>query len=68
LFAEYAYTLQVNEKSDVYSYGVVLMEIVTGKRSLDQEFGEGNNIADWIWSKHKTKDDNDKKKKDKRRN
>ncbi|GLT40252.1 hypothetical protein SLA2020_144020 [Shorea laevis] len=53
---EYAYTLQVDEKSDIYSYGVVLMEIISGKRSVDAEFGEGNNIVDWVRSKIKMKD------------
>lgn len=53
---EYAYTLQVDEKSDIYSYGVVLMEILSGKRSVESEFGEGNSIVDWVRSKIKTKD------------
>ena len=56
LCAEYAYTLQVDEKSDIYSYGVVLMEIISGKRSVDAEFGDGNSSVDWVRSKIKTKD------------
>lgn len=54
--AEYAYTLQVDEKSDIYSYGVVLMEILSGKRSVATEFGDGNSIVDWIRSKVKVKE------------
>ncbi|XP_058104418.1 leucine-rich repeat receptor-like protein kinase TDR [Magnolia sinica] len=53
---EYAYTLQVDEKSDIYSFGVVLMEILSGKRSVDtSEFGDGNSIVDWVRAKIKTK-------------
>ncbi|XP_039064806.1 leucine-rich repeat receptor-like protein kinase TDR [Hibiscus syriacus] len=52
---EYAYTLQVDEKSDIYSFGVVLMEILSGKKSVDPEFGDGNSIVDWVRSKIKSK-------------
>ncbi|CAM8906052.1 unnamed protein product [Rhodiola kirilowii] len=51
---EYAYTLQVDEKSDIYSFGVVLMEILSGKRSVEVEFGEGNSIVDWVRSRMKS--------------
>lgn len=54
--AEYAYTLQVDEKSDIYSFGVVLMEVLSGKRSVESEFGDGNSIVDWVRSKIKNKD------------
>lgn len=56
LAAEYAYTLQVDEKSDIYSYGVVLMEVLTGKRSVEAEFGDGNSIVDWVRAKVKSKE------------
>ncbi|XP_050207787.1 MDIS1-interacting receptor like kinase 1, partial [Mercurialis annua] len=45
---EYGYTLKVDEKIDTYSYGVVLLELVTGKRPLDPEFGESVDIVEWI--------------------
>ncbi|KAL8031530.1 hypothetical protein ABFX02_13G032000 [Erythranthe guttata] len=44
---EYAYTLRVNEKSDTYSFGVVLFELVTGKRAIDQELGE-KDLTTWV--------------------
>ncbi|XP_023755604.1 leucine-rich repeat receptor-like protein kinase TDR [Lactuca sativa] len=53
---EYAYTLQVDEKSDIYSFGVLLMELISGRRSVESEFGEGNSIVDWVRSKIKSKE------------
>ncbi|KAG2585902.1 hypothetical protein PVAP13_5NG009100 [Panicum virgatum] len=44
---EYAYTLRVNEKSDTYSFGVVLLELVTGKPPVDPEFGE-KDLVKWV--------------------
>ncbi|KAL1560643.1 receptor-like protein kinase HSL1 [Salvia divinorum] len=46
---EYAYTLRVNEKSDIYSFGVVLLELVTGRPPIDPEFGE-KDLAGWVRS------------------
>ncbi|KAK6923196.1 Protein kinase domain, partial [Dillenia turbinata] len=44
----YASTLMVTAKSDVYGFGVVLMEIVMGKRPNDFSFGENKDIVKWI--------------------
>lgn len=47
--SEYAYTLKVEEKSDIYSFGVVLLELITGKRPVGEcEFEEGMNLAGWV--------------------
>ncbi|KAG5398275.1 hypothetical protein IGI04_020089 [Brassica rapa subsp. trilocularis] len=39
---EYVVTQELTEKSDVYSYGVVLLEIITGRRAVD----EGRNLVE----------------------
>ncbi|EFJ29155.1 hypothetical protein SELMODRAFT_171048 [Selaginella moellendorffii] len=44
---EYTYTLKVSTKSDTYSFGVVLLELVTGKRPVDSEFGDLD-IVRWV--------------------
>ncbi|KAK1408064.1 hypothetical protein QVD17_39696 [Tagetes erecta] len=41
---EYAYTLRVNEKSDIYSFGVVILELLTGRKPI---FGEWD-LATWV--------------------
>nr|APU94851.1 leucine-rich repeat receptor-like protein kinase [Pohlia nutans] len=47
---EYAMTCRLSDKADVYSYGVVLLELLSGKRVLDETFssyGDGFNIVGW---------------------
>eukprot|EP00249_Psilotum_nudum_P018606 c26882_g1_i2 orf=81-647(+) len=46
--AEYGYTLTITDKSDVYSYGVVMLEVLTGKKPVDPSLGEGRHLIDWI--------------------
>ncbi|XAR64889.1 Non-specific serine/threonine protein kinase [Bertholletia excelsa] len=48
---EYGYTLKVDEKSDIYSFGVVLLELLMGKMPLDPCFGESIDIVEWVRSK-----------------
>lgn len=35
---EYARTSRLTEKSDVYSYGIVLLELLTRRKAVDDEF------------------------------
>ncbi|XP_054799352.1 receptor-like protein kinase HSL1 [Prosopis cineraria] len=44
---EYAQTKRVNEKVDVYSFGVILLELTTGKEA---NYGdEHSSLAEWAW-------------------
>lgn len=45
---EIAYSLRVTEKSDVYSYGVVLLELLTRKMAVDPCFEDGDDIVRWV--------------------
>lgn len=44
---EYAQTRRVNEKIDVYSFGVILLELVTGRHP--NEGDENSSLAEWAW-------------------
>lgn len=49
--AEIAYSTKATEKSDVYSVGIVLMEVVTGLMPTDRTFGgEGMDMVTWVQS------------------
>ncbi|XP_050119183.1 MDIS1-interacting receptor like kinase 1-like [Malus sylvestris] len=47
LNAEYAHTTRVNEKIDVYSFGVILLELTTGREANDGD--EHTALAEWAW-------------------
>lgn len=40
--------MRVTEKSNVYSFGVVLLEMLSGKQPVDPSFGEGCDLVSWI--------------------
>ncbi|XP_022897120.1 LRR receptor-like serine/threonine-protein kinase [Olea europaea var. sylvestris] len=45
---EYACMVKITEKSDVYSYGVVLLEIITGKKPVDPSFPDEQHVIQWV--------------------
>ncbi|GAU16950.1 hypothetical protein TSUD_37080 [Trifolium subterraneum] len=49
-FEENAYTTVMGKESDVYSYGVVLLELISRKKALDPSFMEGMDIVSWVRS------------------
>ncbi|KAJ7973994.1 LRR receptor-like kinase [Quillaja saponaria] len=48
---EYGYTMNITEKSDVYSYGVVLLEILSGRSAVESRVGDGQHIVEWVKKK-----------------
>ncbi|KAL5844598.1 hypothetical protein ACOSQ4_010556 [Xanthoceras sorbifolium] len=56
LAPEYAYSSKATTKCDVYSYGVVLMELITGRKPVETEFGENKNIIYWVSTKVDSKE------------
>lgn len=49
VLTEYFDTGRATTKGDIYSFGVVLLELLTGKRPTDESFIEnGTNIVTWV--------------------
>ncbi|RRT84917.1 hypothetical protein BHE74_00015846 [Ensete ventricosum] len=51
LVTEYGYTTKITEKSDVYSYGVVLLEILSGRSAIEPMVGDSLHIVEWVKKK-----------------
>lgn len=49
---EYAYTMRVTMAGNVYSFGVILLELLTGKAAVNQ----GNELAKWVLRKSAQQD------------
>lgn len=48
LAPEYASSGKLTEKSDVFSYGVMLLEIITGRRPADTHSFMEDSFVDWV--------------------
>ena len=45
---EYASSGKLTTKSDIYSFGVVLLELITGRRALDGSHGRIRQLVEWV--------------------
>ncbi|KAJ1288816.1 hypothetical protein BS78_02G117200 [Paspalum vaginatum] len=45
---EYGYGSKPSTRGDVYSFGVMLLEMITGKSPLEQSFSGEMNLAKWV--------------------
>ncbi|CAM8920077.1 unnamed protein product [Rhodiola kirilowii] len=58
LAPEYLLTGRASEKTDVFSYGAVVLEVASGRRPIEKEtigvgkIGEGCNLVERVWSLH----------------
>ncbi|VFQ82472.1 unnamed protein product [Cuscuta campestris] len=53
---EYYQSFRCTTKGDVYSFGVILLELLSGKKPINtQEFGDDNNLVSWAKLLHKSK-------------
>ncbi|CAI9098053.1 OLC1v1034613C1 [Oldenlandia corymbosa var. corymbosa] len=59
LAPEYLLTGRATEKTDVFSYGAVVLEVASGRRPIEKEVtgvgkvGVNSNLVEWVWSLHR---------------
>ncbi|CAH9091627.1 unnamed protein product [Cuscuta europaea] len=57
LAPEYLLTGRATEKTDVFSYGAVVLEVASGRRPIEKEgekrVGVNGNLVEWVWSLHR---------------
>ncbi|PIA38599.1 hypothetical protein AQUCO_02700072v1 [Aquilegia coerulea] len=59
LAPEYLLTGRATEKTDVFSFGAVVLEVASGRRPIEREtsgvgrVGMCSNLVDWVWTLHR---------------
>ncbi|KAH1092621.1 hypothetical protein AAZX31_14G013300 [Glycine max] len=52
LAPEYLQYGKATDKTDVFSYGVVVLEVACGRRPIEREGSKMLNLIDWVWGLH----------------
>ena len=50
LYTEYGQAINVSTRGDVYSFGVMIMEMITRKRPTNEMFSDGLDLRKWVCS------------------
>ncbi|XP_051132286.1 L-type lectin-domain containing receptor kinase VIII.1-like [Andrographis paniculata] len=58
LAPEYLLTGRASDKTDVFSYGAVVLEVASGRRPIEKDAGKagggrGGNLVEWVWGLHR---------------
>ncbi|XP_010264749.1 PREDICTED: L-type lectin-domain containing receptor kinase VIII.1-like [Nelumbo nucifera] len=59
LAPEYLLTGRATEKTDVFSFGAVVLEVASGRRPIEKEtigvgkVGVSGNLVEWVWNLHR---------------
>ncbi|CAN0926853.1 L-type lectin-domain containing receptor kinase VIII.1 [Linum grandiflorum] len=54
LAPEYLLTGRATEKTDVFSYGAVVLEVASGRRPIEKDAAAaGGNLVEWVWTLHR---------------
>ena len=59
LAPEYLLTGRATDKTDVFSYGAVVLEVATGRRPIEKDTsgvgrnGVSSNLVEWVWGLHR---------------
>ncbi|KAF6134663.1 hypothetical protein GIB67_002064 [Kingdonia uniflora] len=57
LAPEYLLTGKATEKTDVFSFGAVVLEVASGRRPIERDGvgrgGVNSNLVEWVWSLHR---------------
>ncbi|MCO5612396.1 hypothetical protein L7F22_066663 [Adiantum nelumboides] len=48
---QYVLTEQLTSASDVYGFGMVLLELITGQKCIDNSRADGQNLIEWVQCK-----------------